>query len=387
MITTAILATIGGSLLFASQNYDIQPNHQNIQNVVSILEAPSKTEKKVKKYTNNLSAQRIENMTYLVRDDGWIPYYLEPIDESNIYSPAFYGQISTQYNLAFDKKITDISALKLELENFLGFNLKEIIVSGSSGIMIKIDKKLTAQEVEYIKAHISEFQNVIWSDINSGILPEYQTQYYMDLLNNSLIPEKVEKTQPSFHPDFPDYEIFEQTEIGDVEKTKDNSISENYDVYGQNYIHHFRKNSEFIQSKIRADGLVPLMEKKLNPQKPFYDAILGVKPNEFYIGAYPFSQNKTNLIEYFQEITGLKIISYKKGDYFTNDTPSYNLIIDLEGVTQYEIYLIRKNMMNNHTDIFMNKKYIVLPEYQNTEILNRYYDYIENMSTMSTTGD
>ncbi len=29
MITTAILATIGGSLLFASQNYDIQPNHQN----------------------------------------------------------------------------------------------------------------------------------------------------------------------------------------------------------------------------------------------------------------------------------------------------------------------------------------------------------------------
>lgn len=44
-------------------------------------------------------------------------------------------------------------------------------------------------------------------------------------------------------------------------------------------------------------------------------------------------------------------------------------------------------MMNNHTDIFMNKKYIVLPEYQNTEILNRYYDYIENMSTMSTTGD
>ncbi|MGB2110888.1 MAG: hypothetical protein ACPHY8_03095 [Patescibacteria group bacterium] len=247
MITTAILATIGGSLLFASQNYDIQPNHQNIQNVVSILEAPSKTETKI----------------------------------------------------------------------------------------------------------------------------------------NTKNPENNEgKTQPLFHPDFPDYEIFEQTEIEDIEKTKGNSISENYDVYGQNYIHHFRKNSEFIQSKIRADGLVPLMEKKFNLQEPFYDAILGVKPGEFYVGAYPFSQNKTNLIEYFQEITGLKIISYKKGEYFSNEKPSYNLIIDLEGVTQYEIYLIRKNMMNNHTDIFMSKKYIVLPEYQNTEILNSYGDYIENMSTM-----
>ncbi len=250
MITTAILATIGGSLLFASQNYDIQPNHQNIQNVVSILEAPSKTETKINTNTKN---------------------------------------------------------------------------------------------------------------------PEEKQE---------------EKIQPLFHPDFPDYEIFEQTEIGDIEKTKDNSISENYDVYRQNYIHHFRKNSDFIQSKIRADGLVPLMEKKFNPQVPFYDAILGVKPNEFYIGAYPFSQNKTNLIKYFQEITGLKIISYKKGEYFSSNKPIYYLIVDLKGVTQYDMYLIRKNMMNNHTDIFMRKSYIVLPEYQNTEILNSYGDYIENMSTM-----
>ena len=212
MITTAILATIGGSLLFASQNYDIQPNHQNIQNVVSILEAPSKTEtkintntkktedkqeekienidKKVKKYTNNLSAERVENMTYLVRDDGWIPYYLEPIDINDPYYPAFYGEISTEYNLEFDKKINNLSKLKLELEGFLGFNLKEISLSGSSGIIIKIDKKLTSYEVEYIKTNITQFKNVIWSDINSGILPEYQTPYYMNLINNSLIPEQ-----------------------------------------------------------------------------------------------------------------------------------------------------------------------------------------------------
>lgn len=251
MITTAILATIGGSLLFASQHYNTQTDHKNIQNVVSILEVPTKTETKTHTNTKN---------------------------------------------------------------------------------------------------------------------PENK--------------EEEEKTQPLFHPDFPDYEIFEQTEIEDIEKTRDNNFSENYAVYRQNYIQHFRKNSDFIQSKIRADGLVPLMEKKFNPQVPFYDAILGVKPGEFYIGAYPFSKNKTNLIEYFEEATGLKIISYEKGKYFTNDKPIYYLIVDLEGVTQYDMYLIRKNMMNNHTDVFMRKSYIVLPEYQNTEILNSYGDYIENMSTM-----
>ena len=62
MISTAIFATIGGSLLFASQNYDIQPDHQNIQNVVSILEVPTKTETKT--HTNTKNPESKEEKIY-----------------------------------------------------------------------------------------------------------------------------------------------------------------------------------------------------------------------------------------------------------------------------------------------------------------------------------
>ncbi len=354
MITTAILATIGGSLLFASQNYDIQPNHQNIQNVVSILEAPSKTA--IKKYTNNLSAQRIENMTYLVRDDGWIPYYLEPIDINDIYSPAFYGQISTQYNLTFDKKVTDISALKLELENFLGFNLKEIIVSGSSGIMIKIDKKLTAQEVEYIKAHISQFQNVIWSDINSGILPEYQTQYYMDLLNNSLIPEKVKKTQQLFHPDFPDYEIFEQTEIEKLNSS-----------YTRNAPHKW--DTKFKKVKILSNGIVPYTNEKFNINNPKnFNAIYGYIPGKYYIGLEALSNGEINNIEnikiYLETISSLELISIKKSEY-----SGYDINFDISKISQKELYNIENKIRNNLYIKYIEKSSIILEKYNNSEIL------------------
>ena len=367
MITTAILATIGGSLLFASQNYDIQPNHQNIQNVVSILEAPSKTDKKVKKYTKNLSKERVENMTYLVRDDGWIPYYLEPIDINDIYSPAFYGQISTQYNLAFNKIVTDISVLKLELESFLGFNLKEVILSGSSGVMIKIDKKLKPYEIEYIKTSISQFENVIWSDINSGILPEYQTQYYMNLINNSLIPQQEEKTQPLFHPDFPDYEIFEQTEIRDLN-----------DSYTRNAPHKW--DTKFKKVKILSNGIVPYTNEKFNINNPKnFNAIYGYIPGKYYIGLEALSNGEINNIEnikiYLETISSLKLISIKKTEY-----SGYDINFDISKISQKDLYNIENKIKNNSHVKYIEKSSIILEEYNNSKIIEALQKH--NIDTM-----
>ena len=213
MTTTAIGLIILSSFLFFTQN--LEPiKHEDkkiIQEEIPEVKIETKTEIKTKNpiivekpivkqeeiknnpiylYTKNLSDKNIENATYLIREDNWIPYYIETIDENNVYSPAFYGEIADEYNIEFDNIITDIENLKIDLENFLGFNIKTIKASGKSGIFIKIDQQLTPKEVEYIKNNISKFQNVIWSDINSGILPEYQTEYYKKIINNSLIPEQ-----------------------------------------------------------------------------------------------------------------------------------------------------------------------------------------------------
>ena len=189
MITTAILATIGGSLLLASDNYDIQPNHQNIQNIVSILEAPSKTDKKVKKYTNNLSKERIENMTYLVRDDGWVPYYLEPIDINDPYYPAFFGDIYNEYIIYFDTSF-DINILdKNYVENLLGYKILEykdtFIEDREIFIKIQLNSK-TAQEVEHVKNLLNNLrtQKIIeFYAFNSGTLPEYRSDKYFKIIN------------------------------------------------------------------------------------------------------------------------------------------------------------------------------------------------------------
>ena len=213
MTTTAIGIIILSSFLFFTQNVE-QIKHEDkkiIQEEIPEVKIETKTEIKTKNpiivekpivkqeeiknnpiylYTKNLSDKNIENATYLIREDNWIPYYIEAIDENNIYSPAFYGEIADEYNIEFDNAIKDIEILKIDLENFLGFNIKIIKASGSSGVFIKIDQQLTSKEVEYIKTNISQFKNVIWSDINSGILPEYQTEYYKKMINNSLIPEQ-----------------------------------------------------------------------------------------------------------------------------------------------------------------------------------------------------
>ena len=190
MITTAILATIGGSLLFASQNYDIQPNHQNIQNVVSILEAPSKTETTVKKYTNNLSRERVENMTYLVRDDGWIPYYLEPIDINDPHYTAFFGDIYDEYVIYFDESI-DISKInKNYVENLLGYKVLRYnapyIEDREIFIKIQLNNK-TAQEVEHVKNLLNNLRTkkiIEFYAFNSGTLPEYRSDKYFKIIND-----------------------------------------------------------------------------------------------------------------------------------------------------------------------------------------------------------
>lgn len=210
MITATIISTIGGFLLFSRQSYDIQSDHQNI---VSILEIPSKADTKIntnikitenkydksientnqgiQKYTINLSEERVESMTYIVREDGWIPYYLDPIDINNPYYPALYGEISNEYNLEFKSEISNISELKLKIENILCYEIKNIEQNGSTGVFIRLaNNSFTAKEVEAIKYNLHNYNELLWSEINSGILPEYQTSKYEHLIYQSMIPEE-----------------------------------------------------------------------------------------------------------------------------------------------------------------------------------------------------
>ena len=150
-----------------------------------------KTPKNIKtvKYTKNLSQERMVNAEYLIRDDGWIPHYLEPIDINNIYIPAFYGDIANEFLIEFDHKINNIEQKKNDLENFTGYSISTYSLSGTSGMTIEFNiDNITAKEVNQIKSTFSTIDSITWFATNSGILPEYNNDQFKAIIDNSMIP-------------------------------------------------------------------------------------------------------------------------------------------------------------------------------------------------------
>lgn len=151
------------------------------------IKAPKNT--KTVKYTKNLSQERMVNAEYLIRDDGWIPHYLEPIDINNIYIPAFYGDIANEFLIEFDHKINNIEQKKNDLENFTGYSISAYSLSGTSGMTIEFNiDNITAKEVNQIKSTFSTIDSITWFATNSGILPEYNNDQFKAIIDNSMIP-------------------------------------------------------------------------------------------------------------------------------------------------------------------------------------------------------
>ncbi len=145
---------------------------------------------KITKYTNNLSQERIANAEYFIRDDGWIPHYLEPIDINNIYIPAFYGDIAHEFLIEFDHKVNNIEQKKIDLENFTGYSILTYSLSGTSGMTIEFNiNNITAKEVNQIKSTLSTMDSITWFATNSGVLPEYNNDQFKAIIDNSIIPE------------------------------------------------------------------------------------------------------------------------------------------------------------------------------------------------------
>jgi hypothetical protein len=139
-------------------------------------------------YTANLTPERIANAEYIIRDDMYIPDYLEPMDIEKIYYAAFFGDIANQYSITFNEKFTDGESAKNYMENNLGYKIISYSMdTGNEGMLITIQlNEKTAQEVENVKStlkYLKETGKIESSYMNSGELPEYRTGKFEKIIN------------------------------------------------------------------------------------------------------------------------------------------------------------------------------------------------------------
>lgn len=139
-------------------------------------------------YTANLTPERIANAEYIIRDDMYIPDYLEPMDIEKVYYAAFFGDIANQYSITFNEKFTDGESAKNYMENNLGYKIISYSMdTGNNGMLITIQlNEKTAQEVENVKStlkYLKETGKIESSYINSGELPEYRTGKFEKIIN------------------------------------------------------------------------------------------------------------------------------------------------------------------------------------------------------------
>ncbi|MCP4524037.1 MAG: hypothetical protein GY828_07515 [Candidatus Gracilibacteria bacterium] len=145
------------------------------------------TQSEVKKvsYTDNLSDERIANASYYIRSDGYIPHYLEPIDDENPYLPAFYGDIANEFGVSFADESMTLNQMQASLENWLGYSVISVQSIGLGSVWIKLEMDLTPKEVENVRSIFTALENsnkIDYYYFNTDVLPEYQTEKYIDMI-------------------------------------------------------------------------------------------------------------------------------------------------------------------------------------------------------------
>ena len=139
-------------------------------------------------YTANLTPERIANAEYIIRDDMYIPQYLETVHIDKVYYPALSGRISNQYSISFNENFKDDQSAENYMENNLGYNIISFSMNTrNNGMLITIQlNEKTAQEVENVKStlkFLEETGKIKSSYMNSGILPEYRTGKFETIIN------------------------------------------------------------------------------------------------------------------------------------------------------------------------------------------------------------
>lgn len=137
-------------------------------------------------YNINNTDERIANAEYIVRDDYYVPNTIEPFDEEKPYIPALLGEIANEYSIYYENAFKNGEQKVNELENMLGYKIIDYDVDKSkTQINIKINlPEKTAQEVENVKEALKQmYLNKDIDDffVNSGPLPEYNNEKYIDI--------------------------------------------------------------------------------------------------------------------------------------------------------------------------------------------------------------
>lgn len=184
-------------------------------------------------------------------------------------------------------------------------------------------------------------------------------------INKKTIPKQEEiKELPkkTYKPEFPDFEVFEQSEA-----PIEGRYTKNFD----------RFSLDFHKVKIRSDGIVPVTNEVFNPENPqTFSAMSGYIPGVFSIAFLQTDMKEHEVISTLESISGVEVAKATKGTY------SYTIIFNVSNLTQGEIYELEKNIIENEYIYYIEKKIITLPEYdtrENRKIREKYESDMDNL--------
>lgn len=156
------------------------------------------------------------------------------------------------------------------------------------------------------------------------------------------IPEKK-----NYKPEYTDFEVFEQSEA-----PTEGWYTDNFNEFS----------SDFQKVKIRDDGIVPLKNEKFNLENPQdFNSMYGYIPGIFSLNFLQKDITEIEIATTLESITGSEVIKVKK--------LPYGFIVDfnVSDLTQGEIYELEKTIKANGYIQYIEKNFIIIPEYNTQE--------------------
>ena len=219
---------------------------------------------------------------------------------------------------------------------------KKYMTTTAIGLIILSSFLFFTQNVEQIK---HEDKKIIQEEI-----PEVKIETKTEIkTKNPIIVEKPIVKQEEikipekkvYKPEYPDFEVFEQSEA-----PKEGKYTNNFNEFS----------SDFQKVKIRADGIVPIKNEKFNLENPQgFDSMYGYIP-----GVYSL-----DFLE--KDITEMKAISTLESIYGIKNTYGFTVIFNVSNLTQGEIYELEKTIEANGYIKYIEKEFIIIPEYNTPE--------------------
>lgn len=236
---------------------------------------------------------------------------------------------------------------------------KKYMTTTAIGLIIISSFLFFTQNVEQIK---HEDKKIIQEEI-----PEAKTEIK---IKNPIIVEKTIGKQEEikipekkvYKPEYPDFEVFEQSEA-----PKEGWYTDNFNEFNQ----------EFQTVKIRSDGIVPLKNEEFNLENPQgFDSMYGYIPGVFSLDFLQKDIAELEVISTLESISGVDVVKVIKGTY------SYTIIFNVSNLTQGEIHEIEKNIKANGYIKYIEKEFIIIPEYnthENNKARNQYNSDLKNL--------